>query len=78
MPLLPEINIGALNTDPGKQLESLVAQLNEWARLISNEERTEIVNDTSRTPRIIFKQLPDESMGMVISKDGVSVLDVFD
>lgn len=33
--------------------------------------------DSTNTPRIVLGILPDGTMGMVISKEGVSVLDVF-
>lgn len=55
MPLLQEINISAIDKeDVQKQLESIIKQINEWARLISNESRTLVIKDDSGTPRILI------------------------
>lgn len=78
MPLLDDITIGAINSDDSqKQIESLIRQLNEWGRTISNQGLTTIYNDTSGTPRIIIGMLPDNTMGLVISKEGIDVLSAF-
>lgn len=55
MPFLADINFGPLNQDDiQKQLQSIVRQLNEWGREISNEERTKITNDDSGTKRLLI------------------------
>lgn len=78
MPLLSDINnSGAFGNDPQKQIDSVVRQLNEWGRVISNEKRTEIYKDNSNTNRIIIGVLPDGDTGIVISKEGVDVTTLF-
>lgn len=59
-------------------MESIVRQLNEWGRLLSNEKRTEVYKDNSGTNRIIIGVLPDGDTGIVISKEGIDVLTVFE
>jgi hypothetical protein len=55
MPFLADINSSSLNQDdPQKQIQSIVRQLNEWGREISNENRTKIINDDSGIPRILI------------------------
>lgn len=78
MPYLAPINTAALKGDVEKQVESITRQLNEWASVISNEARTDVYNDNSGTPRILIGVLPDNNTGLVISKEGTSVLEVFD
>lgn len=41
--MLPDIQIGALSGDAQKQIDSIVRQLNEWARLISAETRVRTI-----------------------------------
>jgi hypothetical protein len=41
--LLPDIQTGALSGDAQKQIDSIVRQLNEWARLISAETRVRTI-----------------------------------
>lgn len=78
MAMLNDVSSGALPTDnPTKQVESMVRQVNEWARSISNEDRTKIYRDNSGQNRIILGLLPNGEHGLVISKEGVDVLDVF-
>jgi hypothetical protein len=102
MPILKDISASSINADdPQKQIEAVVKQLNEWARAISNEDRTRIMKsdsgiealtigqmpiggsgillkDQDDVNRMIFGQLPDDDIGLVISKPGVDVQDVFD
>lgn len=55
MPFLADINFSSFNEDDTqKQLQSIVRQLNEWGREISNENRTKIINDDSGIPRILI------------------------
>lgn len=78
MPLLPEINVGALKgDDPQVQVESIVKQLNEWGRLISNEDRTKIIKDDSGTQRFLqgYRQGAfNNNVGLKISQEGKDVL----
>jgi hypothetical protein len=78
MPYLPDIHASSIaKGDPEAQIDSLVRQLNEWSRLISNENITNVYNDDSGTARIIIGVLPDGTTGIAISKEGISVLDAF-
>lgn len=79
MAKLDDINLAAVDkTDLQKQLDSLIKQLNEWARTISNEGTTNVLRDNTGTNRILIGLFPDKSdAGIVISKTGISVLDVF-
>lgn len=76
---LPDIGSGAiLGDDPSKQVESVIRQVNEWGRSISNENRTKLYKDESGKNRIIIGLLPDGTHGLVISKEGYDVVtDVF-
>lgn len=75
---LPDVGSGAiLGNDAGKQIESVIRQVNEWGRAISNENRTKLYQDNSGQNRIIIGLLPDGEHGLVISKEGTDVLDVF-
>lgn len=78
MPFLKDASVTAIQGDADKKLESLVQQVNEWARLISNEQMTKIYKDESGTNRIVVGLLPDKTVGLVMSKDGEDVLTVFD
>lgn len=79
MPFLTDISIAALpGNTPEEKLESVVRQVNEWGRLLSNEALTTVYKDNTGTPRILIGVLPDGDTGIVVSKEGFSVLDVFD
>lgn len=75
---LPDVHLGSmLNDDPNQQTESIVRQVNEWGRKISNEDRTKIYKDEAGDNRIILGLLPDGTHGLAISKEGIDVLDAF-
>lgn len=79
MPFLQDISASSLNSDdPQAQIQSVVKQLNQWGRSLSNETRTDVYKDNSGTNRILIGVLPDGDTGIVISKPGTDVLDVFD
>lgn len=78
MPFLPDVQLSALPGENAEQkLDSLVKQINEWGRMLSNEKRTEVYKDNSGTNRIIIGVLPDGDTGIVVSKENVDVLTVF-
>lgn len=78
MPILPDISASSINADdPKRQIESIVKQINNWGRDISNERRTDVYKDNSGTNRILIGVLPDGDTGIVISKVDVDVLSVF-
>lgn len=83
MPNLKDINLGAIDDgDVNKKFERLVAQLNEWGRQISNEERTKIINDDAGTPRLLLGYQQDGfsngNVGIKLSQEGQSVLSAGD
>lgn len=79
MPLLPDVQLSAIPGDNTEEkLQSLVKQINEWGRALSNERRTDVYKDNSGTNRILIGVLPDGETGIVISKEGIDVLTVFD
>lgn len=54
MPLLPDINTGAISGQPAEdQLKNVQAQLNEWARLLSNEKTTNVQRGTDGEVKIV-------------------------
>lgn len=79
MPFLDDITVSALPGDNTEQkLESIVRQMNEWGRILSNETLTRVYQDNSGTPRILIGVLPDGTTGIVISRDGIDVNTVFE
>lgn len=79
MALLEDIQLGAVNGDePDKKIESVVKQLNEWGRTLSNEGLTQVYKDTAGDNRILIGMLPDGTCGIVISKPGYDVVEAFD
>lgn len=79
MPILPDVSVSSIyQDDPQKQMESMAKQLNDWGRALSNERRTDLYKDNAGTNRILIGVLPDGETGIVISKEGVDVLTLFD
>lgn len=78
MPFLPDVNVSSITGDNDQKFDSLVRQMNEWGRLLSNEKRTDVYKDNSGVNRILIGVLPDGDTGIVISKEGIDVLSVFD
>lgn len=69
MPLLPDINLGAnLTDDPKEMLKSLERQINEWGRLISNENVTRVMKgDQAGDQNIIIGELEDGTQGIQLT-----------
>lgn len=61
MPDLQEVRIGALNGQPEEQVQSVVRQLNEWSRQISNESITRVQKNDSGNTAIVSGKLPYEN-----------------
>lgn len=72
MPVLPDLSAGALNKDdPQRQIESIVQQLNEWGRLISNENKTRVMKgDFEGDKNIYIGELPDGTEQGIQLTDG--------
>lgn len=77
MAFLPDINSGALAGDTQAQIDAIVKQVNEWARLLSNEAITTVQRDTSGTARIIIGIAPDGEIDIGISKEGVDITTLY-
>lgn len=76
MPLLPDISTGAAGDEKDK-IDSIVKQINEWGRALSNEAITDIYRDTSNTPRIIIGVAPDGEIDIGISVEGVDITTLY-
>lgn len=63
---------------PGSSLEDIIRVINENNADIDNRFRTQIIKDEDGINRIIFGKLPDGTYGLVISKEGIDVLTVFE
>lgn len=59
---------------PGMDLANMASALNQNFQLLQNLFITQIINDTTGTPRIVFGRLPDNTYGLVISKPGEDVI----
>lgn len=67
MPILPEIRASSLvGGDTDARIDTLIQQLNEWSRLISNEDRTRIIKSDSGIEAITIGQVPDIGNGIMI------------
>jgi len=80
MAKLQDISTGAINKDDiARQIEAMQKQLNEWGRLISNEDRTKIITDDSGTERFLqgYQEggFSNGNVGIKLSQEGSSVLD---
>lgn len=62
---------------PGMDMNTLVAALNENFALLENLNRTQIFKDETGTKRIIIGQFPDKTWGIIISKAGEDVVKLF-
>lgn len=82
MALLPDLQLGAVGDDPTQKIESLVKQLNEWGRLLSNEDRTKLTKDDAGVQRILhgfqLDGFANGSVGMKMSQTDVDVLNATD
>lgn len=78
MPQLQDVSVSSIHSDdPQKQMESMAKQINQAFRALSNETRTEVYKDNSGTNRILIGIWPDGDTGIIISKEGVDVLTLF-
>lgn len=78
MPYLKDISASSIvSEDPTQQIQSVIKQVNDWGRALSNEQRTDVYKDNSGTNRIIIGVLPDGDTGIVMTREGVDVLSVF-
>jgi hypothetical protein len=65
---LPDLKLGALEPeDVQAQLSSVIKQLNEWARELSNENFVKIVKSDSGIETLMMGRLPSGGNGMLIT-----------
>ncbi len=70
----------ALNTvrfNSKMKLAQIVSALNQNFQKMENSDRQQILKDDTGTPRIIIGLLPDKTFGIVISKPGINVQDLY-
>ncbi len=72
MPLLKDIGVSGVSSDDvQKQIDSIVKQVNDWGRNISNESKTLVIRGDQTTNAIIIGQQEDGSMGILMN-DGTN------
>lgn len=78
MARLNDVTTSAIDKeDVARQIESMQKQLNEWARLISNEDRTKIIKDDSGTNRILLGYQQggfNANVGLKVSQENQDVV----
>lgn len=78
MAILGDVQVGSLSNDERQMIHSIVKQVNEWARQVSNEDLVKIYKDQSGTNRRMVGLLPDGTIGIRVSKEGVDVVSASD
>lgn len=66
MPYLPDIQVDAMSDDPQDKIESIVKQVNEQARLISNENTTKIIKSDSGIETLTIGKIAEGGNGILI------------
>lgn len=61
---------------PSIPQDQLVAMINQNFEALNQQNMTKVISDGSNN-RIIIGKLPDGTYGIVVSKEGVDVLNVF-
>ena len=78
MALLEDIHIDAAGDDPKAKIDSLVKQLNEWSRVLSNEDRTNLTKDDAGDNRLLIGYqdggFENGNVGVKLSQAGNDVL----
>lgn len=72
MPTMPSIRLHSNMT-----MEQLISALNENFNLIQNQSQTIAIKDENGQTRILMGRLPDDTYGIVISKTGYDVIELF-
>lgn len=77
MPHLKDVNTKAISRDDlNKKIESMERQLNEWGRLISNEQIVKIIKSDLTTESIKIGKLSEGSYGLSFSDGDVTLLTI--
>lgn len=78
MPILPDINAGSIyKDDTPRQIESIIRQLNEWGRLISNESTTRVIRSDMTTEAVTIGDLGGGKYGISLSDGKTTFLTIF-
>lgn len=62
---------------PGMDSQMMASVINDNFAMLENLNRTQMFRDENGTNRIILGRLPDGTYGLVISKPGINVLNLF-
>lgn len=71
MPALSDIQIGAIGDTPDKKIESIVNQINDAFRRISNENTTNVYRSDLTTDAVRIGDLGDGKYGILLN-DGTN------
>lgn len=71
------MSLATIRLQPGMDINTLIAALNENFALLENLNRTQIFKDETGTNRIIIGRFPDGRWGIIISKEGEDVVRLF-
>ena len=69
--------ISPVQLTPGMDSATMISAINDNFRQIESENRTKVINDETGASRIIIGRFPDGSYGIIVSKQGVDVLGLF-
>lgn len=72
MPTLPSVRLHG-----NMSYQQLISALNENFNLLQNQSQTIAIKDDTGQTRILIGRLPDDSYGIVISKAGYDVTELF-
>lgn len=73
MPTLPSVRLHSNMT-----MQQLISALNENFNLLQNQSQTIIIKDEAGQNRILIGRQPDDTYGIVISKAGYDVVELYD
>ena len=70
--------IAPIQLTPNMDIPTLVNAVNNNFRQIEAENRTKVIRDENGVDRIIIGRWPDGTYGLIVSKPGVDVKDLFE
>lgn len=69
------MGLSTIRLQPGMDMATMIAAINENFALLENINRTQIFKDETGTKRIILGRLPDGTYGMIVSKPNIDVVE---
>lgn len=72
------MSLATIRLQPGMDMATLVAAINENFALLENINRTQIFKDETGVNRIILGRFPDGTYGLIVSKPTYDVVKLFD